>query len=302
MEAQQTNDLHRLLWLANVKQFFADKPAAQLWSNYTTWLKNREGFQQLYRKYPLNELTDLDFRNIELISHGAILITFHYGPYRLLPKILLRLGYKLTLLASAAILEREAAYYGAELQGAGMHAGRFECIDANKASALKRILSAVKTDRLVIVFMDANEGQQNHHDEEGRLAVPFSDHFFYWRTNILKLAARFKIPLYCSYMEQQNTDLQWSILPFVTVMQDGTCAREESLMQAFSILQQTFQRMMKQGWVYWENWAFIHLYNGQSAADKKGIQAQGSWMVPLLYQKRKYLFDIRNRQFFRIAD
>jgi hypothetical protein len=178
MQTQQTNDLHRLMWLANVKQFFADKPAAQLWDNYTTWLKNREVFQQLYRQFPLNALTELDLRNIGLLSHGAILITFHYGPYRLLPKILLRLGYKLTLLASAGILKREADYYGAELQGADMHAENFECIDANKPSALKRILSAVNNGRLVIAFLDANEGQQSGLDQGGRLAVPFSDHFF----------------------------------------------------------------------------------------------------------------------------
>ncbi|MGJ1215335.1 hypothetical protein [Sphingobacterium multivorum] len=302
MEAQQINDLHRLMWLANVRQFFADKPAAQLWSNYTTWLKNREGFQQLYSQFSLNELTDLDFRDIERLSHGAVLITFHYGPYRLLPKILLRLGYKLTLLASAEILKREADYYGEELQGAGIHADHFESIDANNASALKRILSAVSNGRLVIVFLDANEGQRHDYDQRGRLAVPFSDHFFYWRTNILKLAARFKIPLYSTYMVQQNTGLQWSVHPFVPVMLNGSHAREERLMQAFSILQQTFQQMMNQGWIYWENWAFIHLYNGHLAVGNKGIKAQGSWMVPLLYQQKKYLFDINNRQFFRVTD
>lgn len=302
MEVQQNNDLHRLMWLANVKQFFEDKPAAQLWSNYTTWLKNREGFQQLYSRFPLTALIDLNVTNMSQLVHGGILITFHYGPYRLLPKILMGQGYKLTLLASADILKREAEYYGAELQVAGIPTEHFECIDANKPSALKRILSAVNMERLVIAFLDANEGQQNHHDQGARVAVPFSDHFFYWRTNILKLAARFHIPVYCSYMEQQYTDLQWAVHPLVAVMLDYTNAREESLMQAFSILQQTFQQMMKQGWIYWENWAFIHLYNGQLTPDKKGVKARGSWMVPLLYQQKKYLFDINNRQFFRIAD
>ena len=92
--------------------------------------------------------------------------------------------------------------------------------------------------------------------------------------------------------------LSWSSFPKT----NGSHAREERLMQAFSILQQTFQQMMKQGWIYWENWAFIHLYNGHLAVGNKGIKAQGSWMVPLLYQQKKYLFDINNRQFFRVTD
>lgn len=302
MEVQHNNDIHRLLWLANVKQFYEDKPAAQLWSDYKTWLKNRTDFQQRYRQFKLHTLTDLNFENMELLTHGAILITFHYGPYRLLPKILLRLGYKISLLASANILKREAEYYRAEMQEAGIQIDYFECIDANKPSALKRILSAVNTQRLVIVFLDANEGQHSHDDGTGRLAVPFSDHVFYWRTNILKLAARFHIPVYCSYMERQDTDLQWGMHPFVPVMQKVTHWSEECLMLGFSVLQQTFHRMMKQGWIYWENWAFIHIYNNHLDDDKKGIKARGSWMVPLMYQHKKYLFDVNNRQFFRIGD
>jgi len=301
MKGQQSQNLHRLMWLANVQQFFSDKAPTQLWNDYSTWLNNRNLFQQLYQRYPLNELYDIDFSSRDQQLSQGILITFHFGPYRLLPKILVRCGYKITLLAATNILKREAEYYSRELREAGLPSEMLECIDANHPYALRKILSAVNEKRLILVFLDANEGQQpNDANHDDRLPVPFAAHYFLWRINILKLAARFKIPLYCSYMQPSRELIPWTVRPFESIMTNDEHTAEDAMMRAFSRLQLVFQQMMKQGWIYWENWAFIHQYHTALADGNMGITAAGSWLLPLEYQQEKYLFDIKNRQFFKI--
>lgn len=300
MNTQQTKNLHRLLWLANVQQFFPDKAPEQLWKDYTSWLKNRNQFQRLYKRYPLHQLPDFGPLPMDIQPAGSILISFHYGPYRLLPKFLVKCGYQITLLAAASILEREAEYYDAELRNAGLSSEMLQCIDANNSYSLRKILSAVKEKRLVLVFMDANEGQRIDHSDSNKLPVPFAAHYFCWRTNILKLATRFRIPVYCTYMERCKEEIPWAVHPFVPILTDTKQPTAAEMMHAFSGLQLSFQQMMNQGWIYWENWAFIHQYNGDKANTSRGIAASGSWVLPLEYQQQKYLFDIRNRQFFQI--
>lgn len=291
------------MWLANVQQFFQDKPVSILWEHYTTWINNRDNFETLYREFPLKSLGQLNKASVERAEITGILLTFHYGPYRLLPKLLVQMGYQVTLLVSGAVLERELNYYQSELEDAGMLQNQLECIDANEANSLRHILRAIQHKRLVLIFMDADEGVGKEKEGIGgqKLAVPFGSHFFYWRTNIFKLACRFQIPVLCSFMSRKNTALQWEMAPFLRIMDMGQSTVEEGMMYAFSNLQMAFQQMMNQGWIYWENWAFIHQSNGSTAIDKRGITAKGSWLAPFEYNRKKYLFDVKNRQFFEVA-
>lgn len=288
------------MWLANVQQFFQDKSVSILWEHYTTWINNRGNFETLYREFPLKRLCEFNKSSIELVNISGILITFHYGPYRLLPKLLVQMGYEVTLLASGAVLERELNYYRSELEDAGLLQNQLECIDANQANSLRRILRAIKNKRLVLMFLDADEGggKEKEGIGEDKLAVPFGSHFFYWRTNIFKLACRFGISVHCTFMKRANNAVQWQIAPFMNIMDTEEGPAAELMMRAFSALQMAFHQMMQQGWIYWENWAFIHQYNGQGAIDKKGITAKGSWLAPFEYNRKKYLFDVKNRQFF----
>lgn len=303
MNVQEKQNLHRLMWLANVQQFFQDKPVSILWEHYTTWINNRDNFETLYREFPLKRLRKLNKAGVERAEITGILLTFHYGPYRLLPKLLVQMGYQVTLLVSGAVLERELNYYRSELEDAGMLQNQLECIDANEANSLRHILRAIQHKRLVLMFMDADEGVGKEKKGIGgqKLAVPFGSHFFYWRTNIFKLACRFGIPVYCTFMKRANNAVQWQIAPFITIMDTAKGQGEELMMGAFSALQMAFHQMMQQGWIYWENWAFIHQYNGQDALGKKGITAKGSWLAPFEYNRKKYLFDVKNRQFFEVA-
>lgn len=303
MKVQEKQNLRRLMWIANVQQFFQDKPVTILWEHYTTWISNRDKFEKLYREFPLKRLCQLNKAGIDRTDMNGILITFHYGPYRLLPKLLVQMGYEVTLLVSGAVLQRELNYYRSELEDAGLLQDQLECIDANQANSLRHILRAIQNKRLVLLFLDADEGTGKAEEGIGehKLAVPFGSHFFYWRTNIFKLAYRFGIPVHCTFMKRANTPVQWEITPFINIMNTANVPSEELMMRAFAALQMAFHQMMQQGWIYWENWAFIHQYNGQAAIDKKGITAKGSWLAPFEYNRKKYLFDVKNRQFFEVA-
>lgn len=100
MKEQERNNLKRLLWLSNVYQFFPDRSISDLQQGYQRWLHQKQQFKAQYRQINLDQLQQES--SIHDFDAG-ILLTFHYGPYRLLPRYLLAMGYQVTLLLSTDV-------------------------------------------------------------------------------------------------------------------------------------------------------------------------------------------------------
>jgi hypothetical protein len=304
MNNQKKEELQRLLWMANVQGFYPDKPAVELEAGYQRWQSHRQQFVQLDKDFSLadNAYGSLDQRFSPLT--GDILFTFHYGPYRLVPRYLVAAGYSLTIVVSAAVLDRERKQYARDLARMGLPADRLECLNANGAMVLRKMLKAISSSRLILVFLDANEsvGSDEGKEQEGRLRVSFGGSYFYWRSNLLKLAHRFGLPVHAIHLSPKLLcgRQTWQLTEPITVLISADKNNSLALLNAFAKLQDVFRTMMGQDWTAWENWGLIHHYRGFDERPAIDERYQGSWMVPFSFADKGYLFDFSRKLFYEI--
>lgn len=306
MKEQEKNNLKRLLWLGNVHSFFPDRSAMDLQHGYNQWLHHKQAFQKLYAKMNLGLLKEDLERDPRVDLEAGIMLTFHYGPYRLVPRYLLAMGYKVTLLVSADVLLREETDYRRELASMGLSKDCFECLNAQNPMVLRKLCQAVKAKRMVVVFLDAHESLANNADKdrEGKLRIAFGAHYFYWRTNMLKLAQRLGISVSVTHMEvrQQGDQQSWQMRIPQIVLSTRDKNRQDALLKAFEVLQQTFQAMIAGDWTAWENWTLLHRYTVVKNQNRVAcINSIGSWLMPFTLGRKAYLFDIATKGFFEVV-
>ncbi|MEZ0453246.1 hypothetical protein ABTW24_16745 [Sphingobacterium thalpophilum] len=304
MDNQKKLELQRLLWMANVQAFFPDKTASELDAGYQQWLGHRQDFLRLYREHPTGMADHIVVSEALQNLRPGILFTFHFGPYRLLPRLLVAAGCRVTLLVSATVLEREQDDYRQQLSHMGLSADYVECLSATDPMVLRKLLHAVAMQRVVLVFLDANESVVQLRDKErsGRLRVAFGASHFYWRSNLLKLAHRFALPVQAIYLrpDGHSAGAGWQPVKATNILNPDSSRSPERLLEAFAALQQTFQEMIALDWTAWENWAIIHHYLETDDQKRKTPRRQGSWMLPFAFRDKAYLFDLSSKRFYPI--
>lgn len=297
-------ELQRLLWMANVQGFYPDKPAVELEAGYQQWMINRQHFAQLYQEFRIEEVASAPVHEALKSLTKGILFTFHFGPYRLLPRYLVAAGYRLTLLVSTAVLEKERARYAQDLSAMGLPKDSLECLDASDTLVLRKMLYAIASDRIILVFLDANEymAKDEEKEQEARLRVSFGNSYFYWRSNLLKLAHRFGLSVHAIHLmpQLQNGRQTWQLSDPVTVLTPKEKDNPMALLTAFAKLQHVFQAMMGQNWSAWENWGLMHFYRGFDERAGSKDARQGSYMVPFSFADKGYLFDLSRKLFYEI--
>ncbi|MGB3105580.1 hypothetical protein [Sphingobacterium siyangense] len=304
MNIQKKEELKRLLWMANVLGFYPDKSAVELDAGYQRWLGYRQQFAELEQEFYHNGFSNGSLNHKLAHLSGGILFTFHYGPYRLLPRYLVAAGCRLTILVSAMVLDRERKKYAQDLAAMGFSADRLECLNASDSMVLRKMLKAISDKRLILVFLDGNEsvGRSESKDEQGRLRVSFGGSYFYWRSNLLKLAHRFGIPVYAMHLSPKILDGRqtWQLADPCRIMSSADKDNPMALLNAFSQLQHIFQDMMRKDWTAWENWGLIHHYKGFDERPGLDTRNEGGWMVPFSFADKGYLFDLSKKLFYEI--
>ncbi|MBE8719783.1 lysophospholipid acyltransferase family protein [Sphingobacterium pedocola] len=301
MNNTNNNEVVRALWYANVLQHFPDKSILELQDGFEIWMANKKEYADLYNKCTVADLCKQPA--VSLNTGSGIWLTFHFGPYRLLPRILIASGYKVTLLASARIIAREQQWYEEEMGRARLRTDVFDCIVADNNMVLKQVLTHVKQrNRWVLIYLDADEGlQQDAVKLDGSLLkVPLHKGHVYWRTNILKLAERFKITVAIGHLTKSEIDDKWRIDgPHSIGHEDSTCC-DAYHVRCSTQLVQTFQQMIKNNWLAWENWALLHRYQKEKIAPVPLELKQPVLMMPMLLRGKPFFFDMRGQQFFEI--
>jgi lauroyl/myristoyl acyltransferase len=235
---------------------------------------------------------------------GSIVYSFHYGPYRLLPRYLVAAGYKLTIVVSSAVLNRERMRYARDLATMGAPADSLECLEASDTMVIRKMLQAISLNRLILVFLDANEsvGTNESKEEQGRLRVFFGGSYFYWRSNLLKLAHRFGLPVYAIHLSPKlhHTEPAWQMGNPINILTSADKNNPMAILNAFTKLQEIFQAMMHNDWTAWENWGLMHHYKGFDERTGSGTKCKGSWMIPFSFSDKGYLFDLSRKIFYEI--
>ena len=287
------NNISRALWYSNVLQHIPTLGFKELGEGFSKWKKQRQIFAAIHRSISLKYLMMYPRELYAQLEHPGILISFHWGAYRLLPRLLLAAGHRVAILASSKIIERERAWYNSEISTTGLSDDAFRCIDASNTSSLRGILNAVlKEKRTVLIFLDADEGGEKREMTYER--VPLFDGRLYWRTNVFKLAERFNLRMKTAHIELDTSSE--NIKARIVFGNTGI----GSVGTTLDSVGDDFRTVMNKDWTAWENWSLLHRYDKANMKNRQLDGIQPLTVMPCVYQGKKYFLDISNRQFFEV--
>ncbi|WP_286803494.1 MULTISPECIES: hypothetical protein [Sphingobacterium] len=296
------NQLTKPFWFANVWNFFPEFTVEDLEINYLRWSAYRKSFAKMLQPFQLDRMLDASCLEMLPTDLTGIVISFHYGPYRLIPRYLLAAGYKISVLASPSIIQKEQKEAAHLLQFNNLEADCLRYIDASRSTVLKNVVSDLNEKRLVLVYLDADEGVNRLAAKGSRslLNVPVAASRLYFHASIAQLAFRFHIPLAFLLMEKSENNGLWNL----ALSKRLRCKRAEQLdgyMKRFKgKLNRAINRILMKEWTAWENWPLIHFYRPDLEEKKVVSQDALTWVMPIYLQERAFFFDVKNRQFFEL--
>lgn len=297
---ENKDQLRWVMWYAAVQRHFPDKSLEELLQGYGRWKQQKADFAQYAGRLTIKMLSEACVLPAELPKQG-ILLSFHYGPYRLLPKILLAAGYKVALLASAKVLEREKSGYSRQLEQEGWEPQAMRCLDADDPTIFKKMLRAIQQEgRIVLVYLDADEGYAHKDEEiaENYIKLQLGEAPLYWRCNLLKLAYRFRIPIGITAMDEWEKE---RCSCKTRLLQTGGYSHEHDFIEAAKWeLQQMLLWMMERDWTAWENWTLLHRYQKMKNVQTGLPVAVPTTMIPIYINKRPFLFHPATVQFLQV--
>ncbi len=298
------NQLTKPFWFANVWTFFPDLGVGDLEINYLKWRAFQSAFAKMARPSLLTQLLDLESLETIPTALTGICLAFHYGPYRLLPRYLIAAGYKITIVVSPKVIRGESCSTHHDLLINNLPKDTVHYIDASRPAVLKNMISAVHQRRLVLLYLDADEGVRHISSKNHRtlIKVPILHKELYFHSNSARFAHKFGIPVSFMWMDRDRNDGRWK----VAIMNKLAHRQNESIsiyLKRFKMkLEVVLKRIMGQDWTAWENWPLLHLYQPDLAtANDNGINGP-FWMMPIVMQQRQFFFDVKNKRFFEIKN
>lgn len=298
------NQLTKPFWFANVWNFFPEFTVEDLELNYLRWSAYRQSFAKMLHPVQLDQM--LDARCLERLPTDltGIVISFHYGPYRLIPRYLLAAGYKITVLASPNIIKEEQKETEQLLQYNNLEADSLRYIDASRRTVLKNVLSDLNEKRLVLVYLDADEGINRLAAKEPRalLKVPVAASRLYFHASITQFAFRFQLPLSFLLMEKNVNNGLWNLASSKRLR----CKRGEQpngFMKRFKgQLNKVITGIVMKDWTAWENWPLIHIYHPDVEDRTVVLQDTLRCVMPIYVHERAFFFDVKDREFFELKN
>lgn len=296
------NQLTKSFWFANVWSFFSEFTVEDLEINYLKWNAYRQSFAKMQQSARLDQMLDPACFEMLPTDLTGIVISFHFGPYRLIPRYLLAAGYKISVLASPKIIKKEREEVQGLLRLNELEQDSLQYIDASRRTVLKNILSALNEKRLVLVYLDADEGVNRLAAKglRGLLKVPVMDGKLYFHPSIPQLAFRFHIPVSFLLMEKNESNGRWNL----ALSKRLSCKRGEQpvgFMKRFKTkLNTTINRIVMKDWTAWENWPLLHFYHPDLEETKVVPQNTLTWVMPIWVGQRPFFFDVKNRQYFEL--
>ncbi|WP_437918763.1 hypothetical protein [Sphingobacterium sp. LRF_L2] len=298
MQPENKENMQRALWYANVLQYFPRLNLDDLRAAFADWQQKKREYIRFYDACNLAVLKKGMPEKI-LDGEAGLLITFHTGPYRLLPRLLIAAGYKIGLVASSKVIAREKSWYAEELLANNISLDNFSCMEADKPTVLKQIITAIEAEkRWVLVFLDADEGQKKH--SANLLHVKLFHGHVYFRNNLFLFAERFGIPVAIVYMEDRAQNGNWQVAIHNQFYPDAKSVKGHYAKQCADAIRTGFPAIIGRDWTAWENWSLLHCYQKEYIVPKQLDLTNPVWVMPFLVGNRRFFLDMSNRQFFEI--
>ena len=198
-------------------------------------------------------------RFVEMRQQKGIILTFHTGAYRVLPRLLCELGFNIALLASAKV--REEQMEGLGVQHAGIRqtdskTGDFIILDAEQGGSLLQVRKALRDGYHILVYADGNTGRQQKQKDNGHsLGIPFFKRSILQRTAIACLSYRWQLPIYSILGSKKNEQISFSLGE--PTLWDEYRDAETYCKILYTRLYADLERLIWDDPMTWEGWRYV---------------------------------------------
>lgn len=263
--ATSVQHLDFLVAAANCRQFTPSVP----WSDYH---KLYLDVQINRRKAAWDQLVDSDQLRFadagtlwgalaSLRSQAGLILTFHYGSFRVLPRILCDMGFKVALLMSKDVRARQEQ--SLLKQARELSAGAaVEFIDAEDPLCFKNMIRLQREGYHIVVYMDGNTGTQLEVDRAKAVRVSFLGAGLWLRKGLAVLSCRLGWPVHIvcpSTVWDEPMDF------YVERLRDPvSCSLEDYTLlfyaRSFALLEKAIRKMPGG----WEGWLYPHVLDART--------------------------------------
>lgn len=187
-----------LINAANISQFLP----RMAWQDYRRLYRD---VQVNRRKAAWDQLAD--DRQLRLADTGRIedcmtsikqepglIVTFHYGSFRLLPRMLVDRGFKVALLIAKGIRESQESQLLEQTVQLGS-GGTLEFIDAEDPYCFKTMIRMQQDGFHILAYLDGNAGTQPEVDIDRSIRIPFLGSVLLLRKGLAALCYRMQWPV-----------------------------------------------------------------------------------------------------------
>lgn len=303
-----TQQLDYLLFAANCRQFLPKLPWADYQSLYLGVQLNRRkaAWDQLQPEKALDfaDRKGLFERLNAYRAAPGMILTFHYGSFRLLPRLLCGMGYKLALLVARDVRVRQEALLReqASLMDAG---GDIDFIDAEDPHCFRAMRRLQAEGYHILVYLDGNTGAQLEVDPAKAIRIPFLAIAIGLRKGLAACCHRWGWPVYMicpSTVWEEPLDFAVESLG---APRDCTPEHYSRLFysRSYALLEKSIRRRPEgwEGWLYPHSLAHLAPPMVQSDSDAPNwlIYTNEKLFLKLDFQKYAWSY-INKRQWYKL--
>lgn len=134
----------------------------------------------------------------------GLILTFHFGSYRLLLKWLTIHKIPITLVVSRSVKNEQEVHFWNTLKPFLHYESDFNVLDADYPNVLFKIRKALVKGHYVVLFIDGNRGAMKHTNK-----FKFGDLSLKIPTTIAEMAYKFNIPVYPMWSKREQGGIQF---------------------------------------------------------------------------------------------
>lgn len=250
------------LFCANLQYFCPHIPVSTYRDFYTDFMqwKSTVSADQLlddissYIQLSSGQHTQLE----EMKQRPGIILTFHTGAYRVLPRLLCELGFNIALLVSSKVRAEQMGMMHTQhsgLQQIDAKTGDFILLDAEQESSLLQVRKALRDGYHVLVYADGNTGSRSLQKESRQtLCIPLYKGKIIQRTAMAVLSYRWQVPIYPMLVHKVNKHFNLTIAE--ALMADSAEDNHQYSKRVYDKLYGLLTHSLAKYGMMWEGWVY----------------------------------------------
>ncbi len=282
---------------SSLNRFFPGWPLQKHYRYYRKALKTQD--MQLSKSFEKRFLKE-DFRPEGLfkrLTKPGIILSFHFGPYRLLPMWLMKAGIRFTMVVE----QRIAARFGQEYERLYRRIcgrdpkGHFELMIAEDRQCLRRMKARLAEGHFILIFADGYSGTQRHMKRAGILEAG-GQHLF-MRMGYLDFSNLFEVPIYPVMPSYKGQSLVPQLRSWPTLKRKRDEGKSDFVERALGRLSAYLWYVLKRYPAQWEALFYLHeLQDPELTRPERTL----SEFAPMYHKGKFYVLHKASFQVFQV--